>query len=207
MTRSLGFKTGWMAAKGVDPRAFAEALGLRDPRPCNWEVGAAAAYSRGPTDDAFVVPAVDGWVLCVSVGVMLLDPSTLVRYTTRTAERLDTEVQLFATHRVSESHTWAMALPSGIRRAFSWAGDSGEQVLDLGDRTPGETAVFGPGDIAPQVDEQSVMALASAWSVDPSRLGEREDLADEGLVATFVEPTFPRPATAPAPRKPWWKLW
>lgn len=114
MTRSLGFKTGWMAAKGVDPRAFAEALGLRDPRPCNWEVGVAAAYSRGPNDDAFVVPPVDGWVLCVSVGVMLLDPSTLVRYTTRTAERLDTEVQLFATHRVSESHTWAMALPSGI---------------------------------------------------------------------------------------------
>jgi hypothetical protein len=117
------------------------------------------------------------------------------------AAKLGTEVQFFATHRVTEAHSWARARPSGLERAYGYVGETGETVMDEGPRTAEELA------LDPDIpDEEDVMALAAAWSVDPTSFEERDIGTEDGFVAD-MDPPPDEPLLSPAPRKPWWRFW
>ena len=223
---SFGYKNGWIAARDVQPAAVADALSLRNVRPADWNVGLEAAYDYPAMRSVFVTPPIDGWVLCVGLPLMALDESSLVLRLPEWAARLGTEVQYFATHRVTEAHTWARARPAGLERGYSYVGETGEKLLDHGPPTAEERALgfaffdpnHGEDDAAYWArqdltfpGEEHVMALAGQWSVDPTTLQERELDVGDGLIGDFGDaPSAPRPPGAPAAKPAknrWWKFW
>jgi hypothetical protein len=188
----FGYKSAWIAAKRASPEAVAEALGLRNVRAIAWDAGLAAAEAE-PYASVFVTPPIDGWVLGVGFALFALAdarPPLVGRRAEEWAARLQTEVQYFATHRVVEAHAWARARPSGLERAYSYLGESGEKLLDEGHPTAEERALgfafFDPGSADAEEDgyweredltyasEEHVIRLASRWSLDPTSLDERE---------------------------------
>jgi hypothetical protein len=83
-----------------------------------------------------------------------------------------------------------------LLRSFAYLGDGGRLLSDKGDWTPIELSLninleipedFDPfsGEENPfrPPNEADVMAVAGAWSVDPTTLDERPDLPGTGILA------------------------
>jgi hypothetical protein len=173
----LGYKQAWLAVREGDRARTATALGLRDLGPVSWRSGIDLAYL---TDDRLVLtpplPGAHGSHWLLVAGRWLLRPGTAVDVADLSTV-LDTEVQLFATHRVVELHHWERAVDGALVRAFEYVGESGEVTRWQG--VPDETErAFGlPAAPDPEVDilvaEDDVMRVAGAWSVDPTALDGR----------------------------------
>jgi hypothetical protein len=173
----FGGKQAWLAVRAGDPATLIDALGLRDLGEVPWRDGIDLAYF---TDDRVAVtPPLPGagdalWVL--ATGRWLLRPGTHVDVTDL-SERLHTEVQLFASHRVTELHRWQRAVDGQLVRAFGYVGQSGDVTTWHGDPDPAERDAGLPAVLDDEatvlVSEQDVMRVAHAWSVDPTGLGAR----------------------------------
>lgn len=210
-TVAFGYKMAWLAVRTDDPQSAMDALSLENVEPCTWPKGIECVYTQDAMAErpAFVTPILAGWTLFVSPGLFdeLSDaePERLAAYVSGAAHRTGSEVQLFATHRVVEGHAWAHADPEGVTRAFFYLGEIGERLVDEGEPTPIEHALDldSPG-------EETVMAVAAAWSLDPTRLEEEHPEAGDGWVGRFpafsIEPSADAEATESAYR-PWWKFW
>lgn len=175
---AFGHKQGWLAIRDGDPDALIAVLGLRDLGPVSWRAGIDLAYL---TDDRLALTpplpgAADGrWVL--AVGRWLLRSIATVDLAALSAA-LGTEVQRFATHRVTELHRWERAVDGELVRAFEYVGESGEVTEWLGEPDGAEVAIGLPraepdGELDLLVSERDVMRLAAAWSVDPTSLDGR----------------------------------
>jgi hypothetical protein len=227
---SFGYKNAWVAVRDRSPEAVAEAMSLRNVRRCDWHAGIKAAYQIGDwspmTCSVFVTPPIDGWVLCVGFALTApvdARPPAFGRLAAELTDKLQTEVQYFATHRIVEAHAWARARPGGLERAYLYVGESGEKVLDEGPQSAEERALgfafFDPGSPEAQaagywerkdlthVGEEHVMALASRWSVDPSSLSERNLEVGDGLLGDLGEPPSPPSPRAAPHQRPWWRFW
>jgi hypothetical protein len=173
----FGGKQAWLAVRDGEPVRVLEALGLRDLGEVPWREGIDVAHL---TDDRVAItPALPGardtrWVLVV--GRWLLRPDTVVDVIDLSA-RLHTEVQFFATHRVTELHRWQRAADGELIRAFGYVGQTGEVTSWHGDPDPAEREAGLPGRFDDEatvlVSEQDVLNVANAWSIDPTRLGGR----------------------------------
>lgn len=173
----FGGKQAWLAVRDGAPLAVLEALGLRDLGEVPWRDGIDLAYL---TDDRVVLtPALPGrgdtrWLL--AVGRWLLRPGTSVDVTDLSA-RLHTEVQFFATHRVTELHRWQRAVDGDLVRAFGYVGQIGEVTSWHGDPDDAERAAGLPAVLDDEatvlVSEQDVLRVAHAWSIDPTGLDAR----------------------------------
>ncbi|WP_344133733.1 hypothetical protein [Luedemannella flava] len=179
----FGHKQAWLAVR--DGAAAVAALGLRDLGPAPWRTAVDMAYL---TDNRLVVtpplPGAGGaWQLVAGRWLMLryhdLDIAKL-------SVDLGTEVQLFATHRVVETHRWARAAHGTVLREFGYAGDTGELVAWHGRPDEVETALGLPAEPDDDVDilvsEHDVMTVARAWSVDPTSI-DRQPAAGPPRVA------------------------
>jgi hypothetical protein len=170
----FGHKQGWLAVRDGDPAALADALKLRDLGTVSWRDGIDLAYL---TDDRLLLtPPLPGardarWLLVT--GRWLLRATSVVDVVELSAT-LGTEVQAFATYRVSELHRWARAVDGVAVRAFGFLGEIGEVTEWRGDPDDVERAIGLPpaldGEPDILVSEHDVMRLAGAWSVDPSTL-------------------------------------
>jgi hypothetical protein len=191
----FGYKSAWLAIRSDDPRGVAEALGLDELRPASWAEGLEETYgSSGPRAPVFVAPPLDGWILTVLGGGDLfeddgrgggaLDLSAL--------SRRFGEAQKFASHRVVEYQEWQRWLDGSPVRRYCWIGESGEIRYDEGDPVAAEGNIIREADLDGDwedvdfADEEVVMAVAEAWSVNPTRLDERDDLPAEGLLGYLV---------------------
>jgi hypothetical protein len=221
---SFGYKNAWIAVRSTDSNAVATALQLRNARASDWEEGIAAAYKYPIGNSVFVTPPIDGWILCVGYPLFAAvdaRPPSFGEEAGKLASLLGCEVQYFSTHRVVSAHAWARARPSGLERAYSYVGESGEKTLDLGVPSPEERALafafFDPTSPEAQQDsywdredlkypdEEHVMALAGAWSIDPSALEGRNLETVAGLLGDYG-PEVSQPPVVPK-GKPWWHLW
>src|SRR3954471_21698860 len=168
----FGGKQAWLAARDTGAAEFIDALGLRDLGEVPWRVGIDLAYL---TDDRVVfTPPLAGagdttWTL--AVGRFFLRPDVAVDVADLSG-RLGTEVQLFASHRVTELHRWQRADRGELIRAFGYVGqlvttwhgepDAAELAAGLPLKLDEESDVL--------VSEHDVMRVAHAWSVDPTDL-------------------------------------
>ena len=174
----FGGKQAWLAVRAdgpeVDAASVMAALGLRDLGPVPWRDGMDLAHL---TDDRVVVtPPLPGardtpWVLVT--GRWLMRPGTTVDVVALSAG-LGTEVQFFATHRVTELHRWQRAAAGELIRAFGYVGQTGEVTSWHGEPDPAERAAGLPGALDDEttvlVGEKDVLAVANAWSIDPTAL-------------------------------------
>jgi hypothetical protein len=167
----FGGKQAWLAVRDGDPAAVLAALGARDLGTVRWRDGIDLAHL---TDNRVAVtPPLDGgWTLAVGRRFLLATPDV-----PGLSKELDTEVQFFATHRVTESHRWQRAAHGSLIRAFGYVGQTGEITSWHGDPDPAERAAGLPGtmddDTTVLVAEQDVLKVAAAWSVDPTTIGGR----------------------------------
>lgn len=168
----FGGKQAWLAVAGGDPAALLTALGLRDLGTVPWRDGLDLAHL---TDDRIAItPPLPGargekWVLAAGRRLMRHDPDIVA-----ISAALATEVQYFATHRVTESHRWQRAVKGELVRAFGYVGQSGEVTSWFGEPDPAERDAGLPGVLDEEtsvlVGEQDVMRVAAAWSIDPTTL-------------------------------------
>jgi hypothetical protein len=173
----FGGKQAWLAVRDGDPAKVLTALGLRDLGEVPWRDGVDLAYL---TDDRVAVtPPLRGaggtlWVL--AVGRWLLRPSTVVDVPELSAV-LHTEVQFFATHRVTELHRWQRAVAGEPVRTFGYVGQTGEVTSWRGDPDAAERDAGLPAVLDEEttvlVSEHDVLKVAAAWSIDPTRLDRR----------------------------------
>jgi hypothetical protein len=198
LPQSFGYKVAWLALRTIDTRAAVEALGLRDIRPANWGGGISQAYESA----VFVTPPLSDWTL--AVGVTLFpsgEPAQVVKPLLERLSRCFGEAHYFATHRVVESHTWARAVHGRLVRGYGWVGDRGETVWDEGEQTPEERDLgfrfF--DERSPEAsqedywarqdlrfpDEECVMRLAGAWSLDPTALEQLFRVPGLGVLGKF----------------------
>lgn len=143
--RSFSYKTSWFAIRSDRAVAVADALGLVDPRPANWETGVEAAYlQRASTRQIFVTPPVKDWIL--AVGNDLPDPGMplFVRLFLELARRFN-DVQFFGNHRIVDYYAWARAIDGKMRRLLFIA--NGEVVRNVGAQSP-EEAGLGLADLS-----------------------------------------------------------
>ncbi len=171
----FGGKQAWLAVAGDDPVAVIEALGLRDLGPVPWREGIDLAHL---TDDRVAVtPPLPGardigWILAtgrrfLATGVDVVELSAT----------LGTEVQFFATHRVTELHRWQRAVKGEPVRTFGYVGQSGEVTSWHGEPGPAEREIGLPAELDEDatvlVGEKDVLRVADAWSIDPTTLTGR----------------------------------
>jgi hypothetical protein len=90
---------------------------------------------------------------------------------------------------VSEYHEWQRWVDGEPVRRYLWVGDQGEIELDEGDRSAADRDVARADELGEKdwddlelADEDTVMRVAAEWSVDPTTLGQRSDLPDQGLL-------------------------
>ena len=178
----FGGKQAWLAVRdepGRDDQAGAllAALGLRDLGEVPWRDGLDLVHL---TDDRVAVtPPLPGardtsWRL--AAGRWLLRPDTAVDVAGLSAT-LGTEVQFFATHRVTELHRWQRAAGGELIRAFGYVGQTGEVTSWFGEPGPAERDAGLPAELDEEttvlVGEKDVLKVADAWSVDPTTLTGR----------------------------------
>lgn len=172
---SFGDQTSWLAVRCAGSERVVEAIGLPNTVPANW----AAGMPHAGTDGVFVSPPLDGFVLVADGGILPDEvPGAWERL-------LDTfpEVQLYASHRVSDYYRWERYVDGALVRSCCWA--DGQITEDVGPLTPEEQAVMlawlDHGDFP---NEEAVLDIAAAWGVDP-RFAKKPYQASTGWVCTL----------------------
>ncbi|WP_250037206.1 hypothetical protein [Paractinoplanes maris] len=176
----FGGKQAWLAVRQgpeAGPESVIAALGLRDLGTVPWRDGIDLAHL---TDDRVAVtPPLTGardelWVL--ATGRWLLRPDISVDVV-ELSTVLATEVQFFATHRVTELHRWQRAAAGELIRTFGYVGQTGEVTSWHGEPDPAERDAGLPGVLDEEttvlVGEKDVLTVANAWSIDPTTLTGR----------------------------------
>jgi hypothetical protein len=138
----------------------------------------------------FVSPAIEDFVICVGASLFSWPQNSshpLGPKIVNLSRVLETEVQFFATHRVSGSHEWAKAVRAKLIRHYGVS--DGEVTADEGAPTPEEIRVGidfegGPlgGEDSEGIDEEAVMKVSAAWGVDTWSLGERALKVPPGIL-------------------------
>lgn len=158
----------------------------------------------------FLTPVVDGWTLAVLGGTELFEDDGLAggALDLPSLSRRFGEVQKFATHRVVEYQEWQRWVNGSPVRRYCWIGESGRIRFDEGEPARAEgnllraadldqllAAGGGDWDAFDLAGEETVMAVAAEWSVDPTTLDDRDDLPPRGLLGFAPTGT---PITVPA---------
>lgn len=200
----FGYKTAWFAVRGTETGQVIDALGLEDVKHKGWAQGLEAVGEGS----VFVTPPVDGWVLIV-VGLELC-PDTQDKIDRIEELLLDLSsrfgtTQYFASYRVVDFVAWARAQDGKLLSAVSFCSEldgfvwlagamsADERALGLiyegHDLAEWSEAYFDAlehgDDDARGLDEEVVIQLAGAWSIDPTTLESRTDVNATGWLARW----------------------
>lgn len=179
--QAFGYKSSWLAIQASSSDEIAGALGPKRRTPCNWASGFERVFGSPLAGASFVTPPVQGWTFVI--GPQLESEGSLERLA-ELSRTLGRPVYGFATHRVVSLAVWVVAEEGRITRA--WGIADGTRLFDRGEITPEERALDISFDEDPseedderwgrQSDEATVIALARAWSTDPTTLEEHTEL-------------------------------
>lgn len=162
---AFGYKTGWLAVRADAHEQVVTALGLRRTEEVDWADGLTRAYATG----VLVTPPVNGWVLVVGTDVLVRPPDIAAL-----SRVLDTEVQRFAAHRVSDAYEWGRANSGAMGRQVlttvqgTWRAEG--EPTEVERRLGLDLAETSDDGLWP--DEEMVLEVAGAWSIDPQLLDE-----------------------------------
>ncbi len=195
---AFGYKCMWFAVKTDDKDGVAEALGFKSTMACNWEYGIAQAYGKS----VYITPAIGTWTLAVGWGLPHGDSKESIEKVKSLADKLSErfgEAQFFGTHRVVEYHCWLKSVGGKTERLYSYSGESGENLAVEGGPTVFEKQYNLVNTLAAEAqseghydredldypDEEMVMKLAGAWSINPQLIENNDNIKGLGLVGTL----------------------
>ncbi len=181
---SFGYKCAWLAIRTQDPETVVASLGLTGVRKSGWKQGIEAAYKGA----VFVTPATKGWVLVVSFSLPEIADKTRedrLSPLIKTLGKEFSDVQYFGTHRVVEYHGWARVVKGKIVRQYAYLGERGETLCNEGKPTEEETKLGLIYDESKFPEEEDVMELAGAWSINPTTLEELKSEKGVGFLGSL----------------------
>jgi hypothetical protein len=187
----FGGNSAWLAIRTGDTAAVAGALGVIGASAVSWAEGIRAVrLSRQGRAVIFLAAAVDGWTLAVLGGGDLFEDNGTGSgaLDLPSLSRRFGDVQKFATHRVVEYQEWQRWAGGSPVRRYCWIGESGDIRFDEGEQANAEGNLLRAAgldddwDAFDLADEETVMAVAAEWSIDPRALRERDDLPPDGLL-------------------------
>ena len=192
---AFGYKSLWLAVRSGSSAEVAGALGLDAVQEANWRTGLEAATRGGLV---FVSPPLGSWILVVGDSLPQLGEPGAEEQHQMLMAKLSTrfgEAYFFGTHRVVEYHAWARYAAGKAVRAYAYSGESGEVLTDEGKPSSEEQRAgmifterrLEAGEVP---DEESVLTIASQWSIDPREVGSLAARPSAGLVGSL------RPAAA-----------
>jgi len=148
--------------------AVVAALGLKNAARSTWADGIQSAYS----DKVFVTQPLGEWILAAGCCLFYTGdaPADSVLPVLRKLSEQFGEAQYFLTHRVVEAHVWARACSGRLMRGFGYVGESGEVTWNQGTPTEVELELGEAILQFPRPNEDHVMRVAAAWSVNPCEL-------------------------------------
>jgi len=197
----FGYKMSWLALHTTDQQSIVETLGLTAPRLATWQEGLDTVYEHPKSSEyVFITPPIDGWTLVVGDWTSGLDTNEM-----QELSALFGEAQWFLTHRVVEGHYWTLARNGKLLRNFAFVGSEGEFMANEGEQTAIERelgiSTAWPEDWENAGDfhspnESDVMAVAGAWSIDPSSLDEHTPAPGPGVLAEIPLADRPKRANA-----------
>ena len=187
----FGYKNKWIAVKSTSKEEVAKFLNLRNVKESNWENGIKYGYEKG----IFITPEINGWILVLGIDISDLEIEETKDFLKRTSKEFG-ECQIFLTHRVVEYHFWGLARNGKIERLYSYIGESGENMIINGEPTEIErnfNLVDSFSDESKEdeyweredieiPDEGTVMNIAENWSVNPTKIGEYQNIGGVGLI-------------------------
>lgn len=200
----FGYKCMWFAVKTDNKKKLAELFKLTNVSDCNWKVGIDKAY-RGAV---FITPVIDGWTLTCGWGLPHGDTKEGIEEVKNILKILSKELgeaQFFCTHRVTEYHCWMKAKNGQIERVYSFSGESGENIVVEGKPTKLEQTLMLANTFSDEAkddkyferedvtwaNEEVLMRVAEQWSIDPTKLENRRNLAPGiGLSGQWKEGIF-----------------
>jgi len=183
----FGLKMAWLAIRTKDTGRVIRALGLVDPRPCNWNSGIGSIYDDHLGENhIFVSPPVNDWTFVVGlalpypVGQRFVDKCTPMLLE---LGRQFIEVQYFFSYPLIDFFAWARVRDGKLVRAFAISEEG--TIWNKGKTTPEERGLGlklfelrgvrertgdAGGELILYPTEEHVMRLASRWSLDPTRI-------------------------------------
>ena len=187
----FGYKNKWIAVKSSSKEEVAKFLNLRKVKESNWENGIKYGYEKG----IFISPEINEWILVLGIDVSDLETEETKDFLKRASKEFG-ECQIFLTHRVVEYHFWGLARNGEIKRLYSYVGESGENMIINGEPTEIErnfNLVDSFSDESKEdeyweredieiPDEETVMKIAENWSVNPTKIGEYQNIGGVGLI-------------------------
>lgn len=199
----FGQDMAWVCVCSTETAAVAEAMALHDLREATWGEGIEAAH-RGAV---YVTPPVAEWTLVVGTPLFRSAerPADTVRsLLLRLSDRFG-EAHYFSNHAGVGLSVWARAREGRFVRGFGWLAARNECLWDEGSATEEEEAIgfrfqagrpsvdLGEGGEPIPLPDDSVLQLASVWSIDPSTLDDEFKEPGSGLLGSVT----------PSARPPW----
>lgn len=187
----FGYKNKWMAIKSNDKKKVAEFLGLKNIEKSNWKEGVSFGYKNG----IFVTPEINGWILVLGLDVSDLETESTKKLLKNVSKQFG-ECQIFLTHRVVDYHFWGLAKDGNIERLYSFIGESGENLIIEGKPTEIEKQYNFVNTFSEESKkenywkrkdldfpyEDSVMEIAEAWSINPTKIEDYQNVKGIGLI-------------------------
>lgn len=184
LVSGFGYKCVWFAVKTSNKIRVAEILGLKNIIESNWGNGIDQAYKYNDYF-VFITPAIDGWTLATGQGISAGDSEESVNEIKELLNIFSKEfgeAQFFANHRVVDFYSWMKSRNGQFERRYWYIG--GYDTIEEGVPTDFEKALHLATDFNTTEEqdivlprESTVMKVAENWSVDPTKLEERKDLA------------------------------
>lgn len=188
----FGYKIVWIAIKTNNKSELSKLLGLKNAKPANWKSGIENAYENS----IYITPQIGEWTLAVGMGLPFGDNLESIEKLQELLNKLSSEfgeAYFFGTHRVVEYHNWMKSVNGKMERIYCYVGESGENLKVFGQLTESEKDLklfnslseeaksnnYWERDDLDYANEELVMRIAEAWSINPSKLTERNDIKDE----------------------------
>lgn len=167
---AFGYKVWWLAIRTSNGDAVARSLHLHNVQGIATARDAFARIYKDWMTASLVMTTQNGWAL-----VMFPPSAANEAQIRRLLEPLSNEfaeAQWYTNVRTSSCYGWARATQGQMVRAFEY-GD-GECIFNVGNRTPEEVAA-GVGSQGAHIhNEDDVIAIAEAWSLNPLKLTQEQ---------------------------------
>ncbi len=192
---SFGYKVFWFAIETEDAKSVIDTMGIKKAKRIGWKKGLNRAYEG----DVFITPPIDGWVLVVGIDIDLPKSSdkkdSIVKLLNKLSLKFG-EAQLLGSHRISTTMIWMLSKFGDLQRLYKV--EDGENKINFGKPTEvekqwdfiqkSEQIEKNGGEYPEDVeipDEDTVLEIAGAWSVNPMEIEKYDDVRKYGYVGVL----------------------
>ena len=189
--QGFGYKNKWLVVKSNDNEKVAKFLEFKNIEKSNWTDGLKFGYEKG----IFITPTIRGWILVLGIDISDLETESSKELLRRVSQEFG-ECQIFLTQRIIEYHFWGLARNGEIERLYSYVGETDENMIIEGAPTEVEKKCnlvnfssekakndeYWEREDIEFPNEETVMQIAENWSVNPTKIGEYDDIKGFGLI-------------------------